>query len=71
MVNTSKLIEQIADVASSTRIVQVEDIINGVESHEDLSIEIEFKKNTPEDKIKQFEALLYKKTDLEKKISFA
>lgn len=67
MVNTSKLIEQIADVASSTRIVQVEDIINGVESHEDLSIEIEFKKNTPEDKIKQFEALLYKKTDLEKK----
>lgn len=66
-VNTTKLIEQIASVAESTRLVQVEEIFNGVESHEDLSIKIEFKKNTPEDRIKQFEALLYKKTDLEKK----
>lgn len=66
-VNTTKLIEQIASVAESTRLVQVEEIFNGVESHEDLSIKIEFKKNTPEDRIRQFEALLYKKTDLEKK----
>lgn len=66
-VSTSKLIEQIAAVAESTKIVQVEEIFNGVESHEDLSIRIDFKKNTPEDKIRQFEALLYKKTDLEKK----
>lgn len=67
LVTTTKLIEQITSVADSTRIVQVEDIVNGVESHENLSIKIEFKKNTSEDKIKQFEALLYKKTDLEKK----
>lgn len=66
-VNTSKLIEQISSVAESTKIVQVEDIYNGVDSHDDLSIKIEFKKNTSEEKIKQFEALLYKKTDLEKK----
>lgn len=66
-VNTTKLIEQIASVSESTKIVQVEDIFNGVESHEDLSIKIELKKGTSEDKIKQFEALLYKKTDLEKK----
>lgn len=66
-VNTTKLIAQIASVAESTRLVQVEDIFNGVESHEDLSIKIEFKKNTSEERIKQFEALLYKKTDLEKK----
>lgn len=66
-VSTSKLIEQIAAVAESTKIVQVEEIFNGVDSHEDLSIRIDFKKNTSEDKIRQFEALLYKKTDLEKK----
>ena len=66
-VNTSKLIEQIASVAESTRIVQVEQIVNGVESHEDLSISIEFEKNTSVERIEKFEALLYKKTDLEKK----
>ena len=66
-VNTTKLIESIIKVGNSTSIVQVEDILNQVESHEDLSIKIILKKNTPEDKIRQFEALLYKKTDLEKK----
>lgn len=63
--NTSTLIGQISKVIESTKLVQVDELINGVESHTDLKIEIIFKKKTPLDKIKQFEALLYKKTDLE------
>lgn len=64
---SDKLIEQIAKVAENTKIVSVESIVNNVESHENYRIELVMKKGTSADKIKQFESLLYKKTDLQKK----
>lgn len=64
---SDKLIEQIAKVAENTKIVVVESILNDVESHTHYKISIVMKKGTTAEKIKQFESLLYKKTDLQKK----
>lgn len=67
MTNTSKLVDQIASLAAGASPVQLEEVYRISESHDNMQIMLEFKKGTTEEKIRQFEALLYKKTDLERK----
>lgn len=67
-VNLRKFIDQVADVADSATALGVADIRDETQDDLEVSLKIVFKRGVKEDTMKKFEALLYKKTHLEKYI---
>lgn len=67
-VNLKKFIDQVATVADSATALGVTDIRDETQDDLEVSLKIVFRRGVKEDTMKKFEALLYKKTHLEKYI---
>lgn len=66
---TTRLIEKIANVLENAKALGVVDIRDETQDNHDVSIKLICKKGTTQDQLEKIESYLYKKTDLEMKIS--